>query len=95
MFYSGSLYIGLVIWTMLNKQLRPNIFALKNWHLAEMFTFWVFAVMSPPSVREAFEVASSDEEGKAEQMGMRISELEDWLVGLSSRDAVYVQPRDN
>jgi hypothetical protein len=95
MFYSGWRYIGLVIWTMLNKQLRPNIFALKNWHLAEMFTFWVFAVMSPPSVREAFEVASSDEEGKAEQMGMRISELEDWLVGLSSRDAVYVQPRDN
>ena len=95
MFYSGWRYIGLVIWTMLNKQLRPNIFALKNWHLAEMFTFWVFAVMSPPSVWEALEVASSDEEGKAEQMGMRISELEDWLVGLSSRDAVYVQPRDN
>ena len=91
MFYSSLLYVCIVIWTMLSKQLRPNMFALKNWHLAEMFTFWVFAVMSPPSLWEAI----SDEEGKAEQMEMRISELEDRLATLSSQDSVYVQPLDN
>jgi hypothetical protein len=80
---------------MLNKQLRPNMFALKNWHLAEMFTFWVFALMSPPSLWEALEAAGSDEEGKTEQMEMRISELEDRLATLSSQDSVYAQPLDN
>ena len=53
MIYSGLLYICLDIWTLLSEQLRPNMFALKNRHLAEMFTFWVFAVMSPPSLWEA------------------------------------------
>ncbi|MDG1233062.1 MAG: hypothetical protein P8P91_12445, partial [Pseudomonadales bacterium] len=91
MLYSALLYVCIVIWTMLSKQLRPNMFALKNWHLAEMFTFWVFALMSPPSLWEAI----SDEEGKAEQMEMRISELEDRLATLSSQDSVYVQPLDN
>jgi hypothetical protein len=95
MFYSALLYVCIVIWTMLSKQLRPNMFALKNWHLAEMFTFWVFAVMSPPSLWEALEAAGSDEEGKTEQMEMRISELEDRLAKLSSQDAVYTQPLDN
>jgi|GEM_PF-657333 len=95
MIYSGLLYICLVIWTMLSKQLRPNMFALKNWHLAEMFTFWVFALMSPPSLWEALEAAGSDEEGKTEQMEMRISELEDRLATLSSQDAVYAQPLDH
>ena len=95
MFYSSLLYVCIVIWTMLNKQLRPNMFALKNWHLAEMFTFWVFALMSPPSLWEALEAAGSDEEGKTEQMEMRISELEDRLATLSSQDSVYAQPLDN
>ena len=94
MFYSTSLYIGLVIWTMLNKQLRPNMFALKNWHLAEMFTFWVFALMSPPSLWEAM-AAFSEEGEKTEQMEVRISELEDRLATLSSQDAVYAQPLDH
>ena len=94
MFYSTSLYIGLVIWTMLNKQLRPNMFALKNWHLAEMFTIWVFALMSPPSLWEAM-AAFSEEGEKTEQMEVRISELEDRLATLSSQDSVYVQPLDN
>ena len=91
MFYSSLLYVCIVIWTMLSKQLRPNMFALKNWHLAEMFTFWVFAVMSPPSLWEAI----SEEGEQVEQMEMRISELEDRLATLSNEDAVYVQPLDN
>ena len=79
MLHSSFLYICLVIWTMLSKQLRPNMFALKNWHLAEMFTFWIFAIMSPPSLWEVI----SEEGEQVKQMEVRISELEDRLATLS------------
>ena len=97
MFYSGWLYVCLVIWTMLKKQLRPNLFALKNWHLAEMFTFRVFAVMSPPSLWEAIGAIEADAVVQAEQehIERRFSELEDRLATLSNENATYVQPPDN
>ena len=75
MTYSAMLYIASVLWVIVRNQLQPKTFSLKNWHVAEMFTFWVFAVMSPPSLWEAVGAAEV-EDAKMVKLENRIQELE-------------------
>jgi len=78
MFYAGLMYVGIILWFILSGTLRPRMFALKNWHLAEIFTFWIFAVMSPPSLWEALSNDPVDQ-SDLEVLELRIEELEQRL----------------
>ena len=83
MFYAGLMYVGIILWVILSGGLRPRMFALKNWHLAEIFTFWIFAAMSPPSLWDAI---SNDivDQSDLEALELRIEELEERLAGSES-----------
>ena len=72
--YSLFAYVVIVIMSLLKTEFEPIEFGKMNWHMAEIYVFFVFLTVTPPSLWETFAGDSSSRQ--FEQFEERLLELE-------------------
>ena len=83
--YSLFAYVVIVIMSLLKTELEPIEFGKMNWHMAEIYVFFVFLTVTPASLWEALSDWNSDRvktydpwQSQYEQLEERLLELEQW-----------------
>jgi len=72
--YSLFAYVVIVIMSLLKTEFEPIEFGKMNWHMAEIYVFFIFLTVTPPSLWETFAGDSSSRQ--FEQLEERLLELE-------------------
>ena len=75
-FYSLFAYVVIVIISLLKTELEPIEFGKMNWHMAEIYVFFVFLTLTPASLWEA--ITLDPWQPRYEQLEERLIELEQW-----------------
>ena len=83
--YSLFAYVVIVIMSLLKTELEPIEFGKMNWHMAEIYVFFVFLTLTPASLWEVLSDWNSDRvktydpwQPQYEQLEERLLELEQW-----------------
>jgi hypothetical protein len=85
--YSLFAYVVIVIMTLLKTELEPIEFGKMNWHMAEIYVFFVFLTLTPASLWEVLGDWNSDRVKTYDSWQPQYEQLEKRLLELEQREA--------
>ncbi|MBT3426032.1 MAG: hypothetical protein HN432_05405 [Gammaproteobacteria bacterium] len=81
--YSCFLFLVVIIFGLTQGRLNAGRFGTMNWHMTEIYVFFVFLMLAPPSIWEAIGKSNFDDSAVSnEALASRIQSLEEKLEEL-------------
>ena len=82
-FYSSFIFIAVIVYGLTRGKLNAARFGIMNWHMTEIYVFFVFLMLAPPSIWEAIGKSTHDSSAVSnEALASRIQSLEERLEEL-------------